>query len=680
MVSSYGNGRKKEKQSKRRNEAVQFTIPASQSLPQITLPLYYIERQGVTHHMASGTIMQPGPNVPLIAVDQLPPWVNVLGVPCELGREQATNLSSLGVVPRGKPYEVYTTPAHVSKVPGSQMDPTAQPFTSQKGRLASELTILSGNGSPQMKHDIISAGRARNIVGDRPLIGLHERLPSPAPLEPPPGNPYPVMYTTAPYGTGGAIQRQRDSEEHPAERLLHASYRSGFGHAGAAEHAPLFPFSSCSSTSSVSSSSTATITAKKSKPRCCHWYRSGTCRFGELCRYHHEMPETTQGLQEVGSESHPPWRAQLMSQHVQNNADSNPNAVRQHTRSGVVIGSDVGIMGDIPGLYTYPMHMNTAAAAAAGASMQGIPSGYLGRQHLHTQVQAQQFRDNALSINSSSYTSAFGHDSPSSQPSSRREKKKKGKPALPPQQQQKQRQDKSRDVEDKNTASHGSDGSDDNSDTGTPIAGDKCHQHRASRTTTKKAKAKAGKNRERRGSSMSTLASPDPSHNATTRDLSRRPSASLSADSSENADDTLATKRASSPSTHKKGHQSHSSRFPSEARDKDRNQDPTSKTTAAGQYPEESDHQPRSQTRDPPRLRHVSYSPDILEQEIALAEAVEEEKWKAKVKTEAKAEGRTVPTETSTSAGEDGKMDGSHEGQRTEAHKDGDEIEDLISF
>ncbi|KAF2968726.1 hypothetical protein GQX73_g4818 [Xylaria multiplex] len=505
MTSSFEDGRKRAKQGKQNNEAVQVAAPAAQSFPDIILPLCYVERPGVTHHTASGTIVQPGPSVPLIAIDQLPLWVNVRGVPRELSHEQATKICSLGVVPRGKPYEVYLTLSH------SQLDPTTQPFTSQKCQLADELATESGNDSQQTTHGVISDDRAGKSVGGRPLMDLHERLPS------------------------------------------------------------------ASSARSATSSPMVKTEVKKPRQYCKGWYYSGKCKWEGNCRYLHEVPETAQELKEAGFKSRPSWLTRLTSNNVQSNANYKSTTVNRHT----------------------------------------IP-----------------------------------------QPT-RKSEEKKNKSALSLQQQQKQRQGKPKGPKNRDTRSYGDGSSDGKSGTSTPEVGDISHN------TTGKSKAEAPKNGEWRGRFSSTSASPGPSHNTTTRYLSRRLSASISVDGgSENTDEIPV-----SSNKDEEGRQSRLSNLSTQPQNKVRGQEYTSKTAKTGRYQtqhqhEKSDHQPRSQTRTLPR--YASHSPDILELEIALAEATEEEKWRAKV--EAKAERGAVPCEMSMSAGEDRKINGSYE------------VGDLLSF
>ncbi|XDG06894.1 hypothetical protein ABKA04_006509 [Annulohypoxylon sp. FPYF3050] len=75
---------------------------------QTNFPQHFIVRPGVTKQTANGTVTTPGPIVPLIAVDQLPEWLDLFGVPRELSLEQTVGLSNLGTVVRSPEfYDVY---------------------------------------------------------------------------------------------------------------------------------------------------------------------------------------------------------------------------------------------------------------------------------------------------------------------------------------------------------------------------------------------------------------------------------------------------------------------------------------------------------------------------------------------------------------------------------------------
>ncbi|KAI1109156.1 hypothetical protein F5Y14DRAFT_41707 [Nemania sp. NC0429] len=333
-------------------QSAQLVAVAPRPLPHTDLPLYYIQRPGITHHTASGSVTTPGPNVPLIAADQLPPWIGVVGIPRELSREQAMSLSSLGIVPMGSPYEVHLDPAylHAPEILGSQADAVAKACSSQRAQLVSRQSAEGHYGGHTPKDGA--------VVGDRPLVGLHQRPASPAPVRASRENPYPMMYPPRGfYDRKGLTIRRRGEGEHPAERLLRASHELTLKERKVVDDSLLLSVSSDSSTliasspstsppsSSSSTSPTRTTmatqkvnTARSAKEKenqtpsapktnkadkeniyCRNWCRRGTCRFGEACFFRHEMPLTVRGLREAGLKDYPSWWAthlELMSQHV----------------------------------------------------------------------------------------------------------------------------------------------------------------------------------------------------------------------------------------------------------------------------------------------------------------------------------------------------------------------------
>ncbi|KAI0842854.1 hypothetical protein F5Y06DRAFT_304515 [Hypoxylon sp. FL0890] len=88
----------------------------------IPLPQHFIVRPGVTKHTASGTVTSPGPIVPLVAVDQLPQWLDVAGVPRELSVEQTVGLTNLGTLVRNP--EFYTVYMHRNPEAGAAAIPS----------------------------------------------------------------------------------------------------------------------------------------------------------------------------------------------------------------------------------------------------------------------------------------------------------------------------------------------------------------------------------------------------------------------------------------------------------------------------------------------------------------------------------------------------------------------------
>ncbi|KAI3323592.1 hypothetical protein HD806DRAFT_93109 [Xylariaceae sp. AK1471] len=689
-------------------------VRSTSSTPQqTTLPLYYVERPGTTHHTASGAVITPGPNVPLIAVDQLPAWVDVLGVPRELSREQVANLSlsRVGVTPKGKAYEVYIIPVPPptyddAKTRSSQMDPTAKPFTSQKDRIAGTIKNKDGHFSGHMKKDNIpGAGTARgDAAGVRQPVGLHQRPPSPPAVDPSPDNPYPVLYptTVSSYRTQDTVQRRRKGlqQEHPAERLRQAYHKSSFRRSANTSLLSRSPSLSPSSSSTMttrgprkyssqhdsnsnnnkSKNNNNNYTSSSRKPHnnsttkiyCRHWCHTGRCKWDDACRYRHDMPNTARELREVGLDGGYPgwWETHLRLVSKQHANLGVVHAAGQHVRPRPGLngseGSDAaGTMGSIAGLY--PMNMNMNMGTAAG--IQGIPLGHMmtgAATMMPGFYHHPQFHNDAPLASTHAHIPLGLHGSDLLSPSAGKKSKKQS--TLPtPQQQQQQRRAKHKDIEYKH---NGGDEDDDDSSTA-----EEEYQHRATTTTTKKPKPISAKKRAR-GSSRSgasTSAYPNTGHNTD----SSSPSPSLNPSGTSSSSD-VNLKQATAPKGRAQGgekaHQPRS-RINSQARNVSRQN-----------HHDRERSDPRTQTRIPTQqTRRVSHPPDIFEHEIemALAAARDEEKRKQE---EAAAERQTRPV---PSPGKENMRNDSHhndqKGQNTskaQGQKKGeeDETEKLVDI
>ncbi|KAI0136679.1 hypothetical protein BJ170DRAFT_589646 [Xylariales sp. AK1849] len=74
--------------------------------PEMQLPQYFLVRPDTTKHTASGTVTTKGAIVPLIPIDQLPGWLDIVGIPRELSVEQTRGLAhgNLGTVVKDPDY------------------------------------------------------------------------------------------------------------------------------------------------------------------------------------------------------------------------------------------------------------------------------------------------------------------------------------------------------------------------------------------------------------------------------------------------------------------------------------------------------------------------------------------------------------------------------------------------
>ncbi|ORY62177.1 uncharacterized protein BCR38DRAFT_486447 [Pseudomassariella vexata] len=340
---------------------------------QVPLPQHFLVRPGTTKHTASGTAMIPGPIVPLIPIDQLPEWLDVVGIPRDLTVEQTMGLCNLGTVARSSDYyDVHllndvrlmtaASPYHGSEdlnshtsgrntglssshinpsSSSSRIDLSARAFTIGNANTNSNKKNNSNNGKADNTHvypirkindnDPHSTSCGANSPSSKtsstithskpqgfdsnpkplsktkpikdhrpttinandqtPIVPLNPRLPSPPASSTVPSNPYPLLWP--------------HHGPHPASCFLSTS-------------ASPFP----SSTSSpLPSSSTATTgyypkhlhhrggsyNNSTSNIFCRHWCHYGTCKWGPVCRYQHAMPQTVEGLREVGLSDFPGW-------------------------------------------------------------------------------------------------------------------------------------------------------------------------------------------------------------------------------------------------------------------------------------------------------------------------------------------------------------------------------------
>ncbi|KAF3055700.1 hypothetical protein GL218_07179 [Daldinia childiae] len=288
---------------------------------QIPLPHYFIVRPGTTKHTASGTVTTPGPIVPLIAVDQLPEWLDLFGIPRELSVEQTVGLRNLGTAIRNpKFYQVYmhndlqaTPTAHqedyhtlrdrVQSTNDSGLMPIDTPIISTSPSASSSTTLTSAEegstassrvdpisesspspSGPNTQATSISnphtkPAKTRPNSTNTTTGSQHPRFASPAVASStPPTNPYPFI---------------------PAPALAPAHFLPSWLPPSTTRTKPHHRPSSRSHSHHTNGSPSSTY--------CKHWCHRGTCRWGAQCRYAHEMPTTAAGLRDVGLAHHPAW-------------------------------------------------------------------------------------------------------------------------------------------------------------------------------------------------------------------------------------------------------------------------------------------------------------------------------------------------------------------------------------
>ncbi|KAK3300089.1 uncharacterized protein B0H64DRAFT_437273 [Chaetomium fimeti] len=252
----------------------------------VAQPRFFIVRPDTKHTAADGrTYTRPGPIVPLVAVDELPEWLDIPDAPRQLSVEQTVGLCNLGVASRSK----YAYPVKIIH--------HATPAARQKAAVAKNAEAKPSNGA--------TADAAARYSSPISASASHES-----------------KGTTTPTPT---------PEDHPADHIkahpndAHTGARAGT--ITASEHNPQQPHppqtqptpSAIINTSTTPTNSTTTTTTSSSTTNnpdtpssarteyCRHWCHYGTCKFGLRCRYLHAMPETAAELAAVGLRKIPAW-------------------------------------------------------------------------------------------------------------------------------------------------------------------------------------------------------------------------------------------------------------------------------------------------------------------------------------------------------------------------------------
>lgn len=310
------------------------------------LPHFFIVRPDVIKHTASGTITIKGPMVPLVPMDQLPSWLGVVGVPRALDIEQVGGLMNLGEVSKDfESYEVYSVVDHSDNTSKAATDsdnmkasgrPGQQNKAVKKSRVETTLSPDSSSSSnnsndernatqtssktpaPEVTHsDITFRDRHKEGIkasshatpGNQQLVAPHPssqgpivppslRPPAPPTGSPVPANPYPPI----------------PGPDHPASRFR------GTCAPGSSTYSPTQPSSPMYVAPTAYTTQTATESrsnSDKDRAHCRHWCHHGTCKYGDVCHYKHEVPTTMKGLRDVGLNEMPKWYKWLMAGEVQ---------------------------------------------------------------------------------------------------------------------------------------------------------------------------------------------------------------------------------------------------------------------------------------------------------------------------------------------------------------------------
>ncbi|KAK0731287.1 hypothetical protein B0H67DRAFT_639697 [Lasiosphaeris hirsuta] len=257
-----------------------------------TQPRFFLARPSVTRQGPSGIIHdEPGPIVPLVPLDELPHWIEIVGVPRELTVEDTAGMLNLGTVAKSEAaYAVRIMFQPSSPAPSDWADDGTVDDYVETSMAVARRGAVDG-GRPE-ETPVAVAGPSQ------PPAQIVEAAAAPAPApEVHPADRMKAHWNEAhactvgqqsgPISKSTAQQQQQQHRPPPQPAPNTASDKQLV--TTRADHTPPTP-------SPVSQ-----------QEYCRHWCHYGTCKWGQQCRYLHAMPNTPSGMLEVGLSTPPVW-------------------------------------------------------------------------------------------------------------------------------------------------------------------------------------------------------------------------------------------------------------------------------------------------------------------------------------------------------------------------------------
>ncbi|OIW35548.1 hypothetical protein CONLIGDRAFT_676461 [Coniochaeta ligniaria NRRL 30616] len=239
---------------------------------------HFIVRPEIVKRLPTGLVVEQH-LVPLIPFDELPEWLDVVGIPRQLTPEQTTGLSNLGCFERQGVHDV---------------EIIIDEAESDAGADDAEQTPVSAVDIGKPPAVVGGAAAQPGLQSSRWADAMNDN-----------GLPCKPDAPTAP--TAAATQ----AAVHPADRMIaHISPPSASPNNAPRENHPkttTHPPSPANSSTSSTPSPTHPKHPPKKRNYCRHWVHHGTCKWGPYCRFAHAMPATPSGLAEVGLRDFPSW-------------------------------------------------------------------------------------------------------------------------------------------------------------------------------------------------------------------------------------------------------------------------------------------------------------------------------------------------------------------------------------
>ncbi|KAK3498495.1 hypothetical protein B0T13DRAFT_265741 [Neurospora crassa] len=302
-----------------------------------------------------------GPMVPLIAVDELPDWIDI-GLPRKLTVEQTTGLYNLGIVPHNEgTYRVRiiepsshegfgwrdsskaTLVSRGACAPGQRTmahpgHPERVPYNTPAGPTGSDSSTIHSSSfqekSPHIPHpsmaptstnpprmtraeheamhtkrwaDLVERSIARETEAQD--ASRHSALLAPPPSPQLASRSHPTVHRDdmSPIGTTStADQRASVPHDTMATPPKPAAAKPDVA-TPAASPPTVDPNSAGPGVNNSNTTPAAVSSASVPQEYCRHWCQHGTCKWGTFCRHRHAMPTTLEGLLEVGLCEIPAW-------------------------------------------------------------------------------------------------------------------------------------------------------------------------------------------------------------------------------------------------------------------------------------------------------------------------------------------------------------------------------------
>ncbi|KAK0734882.1 hypothetical protein B0T26DRAFT_671110 [Lasiosphaeria miniovina] len=289
-------------------------------------PRHFVVRPNVRIRSDEGGAIR----VPLIAVDELPEWLDIVGVPRSLTRSQTNNMEYLGTFTKSKgKYNVNYNVRYVSGTsPGTGLTGTASSSRQADGSRDDRNAARRLAAAPQVQEDeqkstahvqaaALALVEAPTTTGVHPTdrmkahySALHAR--DVAGLEVGAGPllaPLPGLSASRHAPATGLVAQYAVPQAPPAQSPSTTDTATGASNfTPAASSADTSPLNINSGPGPIDTNSFASSSSTVSEDEYCRNYcRYGRCKWKEKCWYKHEMPITMSGLVEVGLVELPQW-------------------------------------------------------------------------------------------------------------------------------------------------------------------------------------------------------------------------------------------------------------------------------------------------------------------------------------------------------------------------------------